>query len=76
MCSYLFSVFLKANVFQQNTQPYTFERAGVLIGLMVFNATFNNTSQSILVSDWSIFKKPSPLKPLVQMSRNLVESIY
>jgi hypothetical protein len=33
-------------------------------------------SQSILVSDWSIFKKSSPLKPLVQMSRNLVESIY
>jgi hypothetical protein len=32
--------------------------------------------QAILVSDWSIPKKSSPLKPLVQMNRNLVGSIY
>jgi ACT domain-containing protein len=32
--------------------------------------------QATLVSDWLIFKKVSPLKPLGQMNRNLVESIY
>ena len=32
--------------------------------------------QAILVSDWSISKKSSPLKPLRQMNRNLVGSIY
>jgi hypothetical protein len=33
-------------------------------------------SQAILFSDWSIKKKNSPLKPLRQMDRNLVGSIY
>jgi hypothetical protein len=32
--------------------------------------------QAILVSDWLIFKKSSPLKPPGQMNRNLVGSIY
>ena len=32
--------------------------------------------QAILVSDWPIFFKSSPLKPLSQMNRNLVGSIY
>ena len=32
--------------------------------------------QAILVSDWSISKKSSPLKPLGQMNENLVGSIY
>jgi hypothetical protein len=32
--------------------------------------------QAILVSDWSISKKSSPLKLPSQMNRNLVESIY
>jgi hypothetical protein len=32
--------------------------------------------QAILVSDWPIFKKSSPLKLLDQMNRNLVGSIY
>jgi hypothetical protein len=32
--------------------------------------------QAILVSDWSISKKSSPLKLLGQMNRNLVGSIY
>ena len=32
--------------------------------------------QAILVSDWLISKKSSPLKPLYQMNRNLVGSIY
>ena len=32
--------------------------------------------QAILVSDWPIFLKSSPLKPLGQMNRNLVGSIY
>ena len=32
--------------------------------------------QTILVSDWLISKKSSPLKPLGQMNRNLVGSIY
>jgi hypothetical protein len=31
--------------------------------------------QAILVSDWLIFKKSSPLKPLGQMDRNLAGSI-
>jgi hypothetical protein len=31
--------------------------------------------QAILVSDWLISKKLSPLKPLGQMNRNLVGSI-
>jgi hypothetical protein len=31
--------------------------------------------QTILVSDWLISKKSSPLKPLYQMNRNLVGSI-
>jgi hypothetical protein len=33
-------------------------------------------SQAILVSDWSIILNSSPLKPLSQMNRNLVGSIY
>jgi hypothetical protein len=32
--------------------------------------------QAIFVSDWSISKKSFPLKPLGQMNRNLVGSIY
>ena len=32
--------------------------------------------QAILVSDWPIFLKSPPLKPLCQMNRNLVGSIY
>jgi hypothetical protein len=32
--------------------------------------------QAILVSDWPIFLKSSPLKPLGQMNRNLVGKIY
>jgi hypothetical protein len=32
--------------------------------------------QAILISDWSISKNYSPLKPLVQINRNLVGSIY
>jgi hypothetical protein len=32
--------------------------------------------QTILVSDWLIFKKSSPLKPLCQMNRNLVGSMF
>jgi hypothetical protein len=31
---------------------------------------------AILVSDWSMSKKSSPLKLLGQMNQNLVESIY
>jgi hypothetical protein len=31
---------------------------------------------AIPVSDWLISKKSSPLKPLCQMNRNLVGSIY
>jgi hypothetical protein len=31
--------------------------------------------QAILVSDWSISNKSSPLKPLGQMNRNLVGSM-
>ena len=33
-------------------------------------------TQAILVADWSIPKKHSPLKPLGQMNRNLVGRIY
>jgi len=33
-------------------------------------------SQAIFVSDWSISKKSSHLKPLGQMNRNLVRNIY
>jgi hypothetical protein len=32
--------------------------------------------QAILVSDWLISKKSSPLKPLGQMNQNMVGSIY
>jgi hypothetical protein len=32
--------------------------------------------QAILVSDWLISKKSSPLKQLGQMDRNVVGSIY
>jgi hypothetical protein len=32
--------------------------------------------QTILVSDWLINKKSSPLKPLCQMNQNLVGCIY
>jgi hypothetical protein len=32
--------------------------------------------QAILVSEWLISKKSSPLKPFGQMNRNLVGSIY
>jgi hypothetical protein len=33
-------------------------------------------SQAVLVSDWSISKKSSPLKPHKQMNRNLVGGIF
>ena len=36
----------------------------------------NMAITAILVSDWLIFLKTSPLKPLSQMNRNLVGSIY
>jgi hypothetical protein len=32
--------------------------------------------QAILISNWSISKNNFPLKPLCQMNRNLVGSIY
>jgi hypothetical protein len=32
--------------------------------------------QAILISDWLISKKSSPLKPLGQMNQNLVGSIF
>jgi hypothetical protein len=32
--------------------------------------------QAIIGSDWSLSKKFSPLKPIDQMNRNLVRSIY
>jgi hypothetical protein len=32
--------------------------------------------QTILVSNWLISKYSSPLKQLIQMNRNLLESIY
>jgi hypothetical protein len=34
------------------------------------------TPQAILISDWLISKKSSPLKPLCQMNQNLVGGIY
>jgi hypothetical protein len=37
---------------------------------------FHRCSKTILVSDWLISKKSSPLKPLCQINRNLVGSIY
>jgi hypothetical protein len=36
----------------------------------------NTQPSAILVSDWSISKKSSPLKLLSHMNRNLVGSIY
>jgi hypothetical protein len=36
----------------------------------------NGSGQTIFVSDWLISKKSSPLKPLCQMNRNWVGSIY
>ena len=39
------------------------------------NPLTNRPPQAILVSDWLISKKLSPLKPLGQMNRNLVGSI-
>jgi hypothetical protein len=37
---------------------------------------FLKYGQAIIVSDWLISKKSSPLKPRGQMNRNLVGSIY
>jgi hypothetical protein len=36
----------------------------------------NMAPQAVLVSDWSISKKSSSLKPLCQMNRNLVGNFY
>jgi hypothetical protein len=38
--------------------------------------SFGKAVLAILVSDWSISKRSSPLKSLCQMNRNLVGSIY
>jgi hypothetical protein len=35
-----------------------------------------DASYQVLVSDWLISKKSSPLKPLGQMNQNMVGSIY
>jgi hypothetical protein len=47
----------------------------------LLKVALNTKNQSIIqsinhVSDWLIFLNSSPLKPLGQMNRNLVESIY
>jgi hypothetical protein len=44
------------------------------VAAMFVNGSRRN-EQTILVSDWLISKK-SPLKPLIQLNRNLVGSIY
>jgi hypothetical protein len=38
--------------------------------------SYRGPSIDALVSDWLISKKSSPVKPLCQMNRNLVGSIY
>ena len=48
-----------------------FAKRDLIVKLLIYSK-----SQAILVSDWSISKKCSPLEPLVQMIRNLVGSIY
>jgi hypothetical protein len=40
------------------------------------DASYQVSAHAILVSDWSISKKSSPLKLLSHMNRNLVGSIY
>jgi hypothetical protein len=41
----------------------------------LFKSANQKQEQAILVSDWLISKKLSPLKPLGQMNRNLVGNI-
>jgi hypothetical protein len=49
-----------------------------LLQLLISSRSVKQTwsPQTILVSDWLISKKSSPLKPLCQMNRNLVGCIY
>jgi hypothetical protein len=50
-----------------------------LVGSIYVRPSLKNAHfvpQAILVSDWSIKEKSSPLNPPSQMNRNLVESIY
>jgi hypothetical protein len=48
-----------------------------MVAMFVNRSGRNEQSpQAVLVSDWSISKKSSPLKPLGQMNRNLVGNIY
>ena len=67
----------------QNASSLKSNCLGMIIGrssrnFMFFMPIGNPTwpPQAILVSDWLISKKLSPLKPLVQMNRNLVGSSY
>jgi hypothetical protein len=64
--SYQFSVHL-AKRFQR--------RRFKKIGQSETRIAYGGLPQAILVSDWLFNKKSSPLKPLDQMNRNLVESI-
>jgi hypothetical protein len=43
--------------------------------MYVYGSQLDEHSQAILVSDWLISKKYSPLKSLGQMNQNLVGSI-
>jgi hypothetical protein len=50
-------------------------RSSIIIGHLVSIRLQTWLQQPILVSDWLISKKSSPLKPLGQVDRNLVRSI-
>jgi hypothetical protein len=51
-------------------------RPSVIRLLISSLSIYKHGCQTILVSDWLISKKSSPLKPLCQMNRNLVGCIY
>jgi hypothetical protein len=55
-----------------------YDRPYIKIAPIVTIPLTNKTkqTQAILVSDWLISKKSSPLKPIGQMNRNVVDSIY
>ena len=60
----------------RNLVGIIYGRSSIKIAHFVLIRSQTWPPQAILVSDWLISEKSSPLKPLGQMNRNLVGSIY
>jgi hypothetical protein len=69
------AMFVNGSGQHEQSLERTFHRC-FLPSFTSFGCGVSEPPQAILVSDWLISKKSSPLKPLGQMDRNLVGSIF